>query len=138
MPSLNKVQLIGHLGKDPEIKSFSNGGRIANFSLATSESWKDKTTGEKKEKTEWHRVTVSAEGAIKFIEKYAKKGDAVYVEGKIETRKYTDKDGAEKYATEIIVRPYGGDFKILSSKRTQENQSASEAAPEPFEDEIPF
>jgi len=138
MPSLNKVQLIGHLGKDPEIRSFSNGGRIANLSVATSESWKDKSTGEKKEKTEWHRVTVSADGAVGFIEKYAKKGDSVYVEGKIETRKYADKDGVEKYSTEIAVKPFGGDFKILSSKRTQENQSASEASTEPFEDEIPF
>ena len=114
--SVNKVILIGNLGKDPEVRSFQNGGRVANFSVATSESWKDKTTGEKKERTEWHRVSVLNENLVGIVEKYIKKGSKVYIEGQLETRKYTDKDGAEKYTTEVVLRPYRGEITMLDSK----------------------
>ena len=105
--SVNKVILVGNLGKDPEIRSFQNGGKVASFSIATSESWKDKTTGEKKEKTEWHRISVMNEKLVEIIERYVKKGSKLYIEGQLETRKWTDKEGHEgmgKTAT-IIVPP---------------------------------
>ncbi|WP_439357937.1 single-stranded DNA-binding protein [Bradyrhizobium sp. DASA03007] len=101
--SLNKVELIGRLGKDPEVKNLSNGSSVANFSVATSESWKDKRTGEKVEKTEWHNIVVWNENTIKFVEDYLKKGDLVRIEGKIQTRKWEDQDGKDRYATEIVI-----------------------------------
>ena len=104
--SLNKVTLIGNLGKDPEIHNFQNGGRAAHFSIATTDSWKDKDSGEKKEWTEWHQVVIMTEGLIKVAEKHLKKGGKVYIEGKLETRKWTDKDNHERYTTEIMLRPY--------------------------------
>jgi single-strand DNA-binding protein len=113
--SVNKVILIGNLGRDPEIRSFQNGGRVASFSLATSESWKDKTTGEKKERTEWHRVSVLNDKLIDVVERYIKKGSKLYVEGQMETRKYTDKDGQEKYTTEVVLRPFRGEITMLDS-----------------------
>jgi single-strand DNA-binding protein len=116
--SLNKVTLIGNLGKDPEIRSFQNGGRAAHFSIATSENWKDKDTGEKKERTEWHQVTIMTEGLIKVAEKYLKKGSKVYIEGKLETRKWTDKDNHERYTTEVVLRPYSGELIMLDAART--------------------
>src|ERR1700735_594414 len=97
--SVNKVILVGNLGKDPEIRSFQNGGRVASFSIATSENWKDKTSGEKKEKTELHRISLTNEKLVEIVERYVKKGMKVYVEGQLETRKWTDKDGHEKYTT---------------------------------------
>lgn len=112
--SLNKVTLIGTLGKDPEIRSFSSGGRIASFSVATSESWKDKSTGEKKEKTEWHRITVKNDALVGIVEKHLKKGMSIYLEGKLETRKWQDKDGYDRYTTEIVLVPYHGEIKILT------------------------
>jgi single-strand DNA-binding protein len=115
--SVNKVILVGNLGQDPEIRSFQSGDRVANFSIATSESWKDKTTGEKKEKTEWHRVSVTNQGLIKVIENYVKKGSKLYIEGKLETRKWTDQSGVEKYATEVVLRPYAGELTLLDSPR---------------------
>lgn len=115
MSSVNKVTLIGNLGKDPEIKSFQNGGRIANLRLATTETWRDKNSGERREKTEWHSVVVSSEPIVKFIEGRLKKGHKVYVEGKLETRNYEAKDGSGKkvYVTEVVVRPYAGELKML-------------------------
>jgi single-strand DNA-binding protein len=110
MSGLNKVQLIGRVGKDPEIKTFSNGGSIANFSIATSESWKDKTTGEKKESTEWTNISVSGP-LVGVVEKYVHKGDQIYVEGKLKTRSW-EKDGVTKYITEVIVR----DILLLGGK----------------------
>ena len=101
--SLNKVELIGRLGKDPEIKNLSNGSSVANFSVATSESWKDKRSGEKQEKTEWHNIVVWNEKTIEFVEKYLNKGDLVRIEGKIQTRKWEDKDGQDRYSTEIVI-----------------------------------
>lgn len=114
--SVNKVILVGNLGQDPEIRSFQSGDKVANFSIATSESWKDRTTGERKEKTEWHRVSVTNQGLVKVIENYVKKGSKVYIEGKLETRKWTDQSGVEKYTTEVVLRPYAGELTMLDSR----------------------
>lgn len=111
--SVNKVILVGNLGADPEIRTFQNGGRVANLNVATSESWKDKTTGEKKEKTQWHRVVINNEGLVGIAERYLKKGAKVYLEGQLETRKYTDKDGAEKYTTEVVLRGFNSALTML-------------------------
>lgn len=105
--SLNKVMLIGNLGQDPEVKSFQNGGRIANLRIATSESWKDKQTGERKERTEWHTVTLSGDGLVGVAERYLRKGSKVYVEGSLATRKWQDQSGADRYSTEIRVGANG-------------------------------
>jgi single-strand DNA-binding protein len=113
--SVNKVILIGNLGKDPEIRSFPNGGRVANFSIATSESWKDKNSGERKERTEWHRISVLNDALVGVVEKYVKKGSKVYIEGQLETRKY-EKDGRDVYTTEVVLRPYRGELTMLDSK----------------------
>ena len=118
--SLNKVLLIGRLGADPEIKQMVNGKSVARFSLATSNTWKDKNTGEKKEKTEWHRVVIFNEGLVKVVQQYVKKGAQVYVEGQLTTRKWKDeKAGIDKYSTEIVLQGFNSSFKILSSKNTQ-------------------
>jgi single-strand DNA-binding protein len=114
--SVNKVILVGNLGKDPEVRSFQNGGRVASFSIATSESWKDKSSGERKEKTEWHRVSVLNEHIVGVVEKFLKKGAKVYIEGQLETRKWTDKEGQEKYTTEVVLRPYRGELTMLDGK----------------------
>ena len=118
--SLNKVLLIGRLGADPEIKQMVNGESVARLSLATSNTWKDKNTGERKEKTEWHRVVIFNEGLIKVVQQYVKKGAQVYVEGQLSTRKWTDeKSGQDKYSTEIVLQGYNSTFTILSGKNTQ-------------------
>ena len=114
--SVNETVLIGNLGKDPEIRSFQNGGRVAHLSIATSENWKDKDSGERKERTEWHHVSVMSEGLVGVAEKYLKKGAKVYVEGKLETRKWTDKEGHERNTTEIVLRPYRGQLIMLEPK----------------------
>jgi single-strand DNA-binding protein len=114
--SLNKVTLIGRVGKDPEVRSLNNGGKVANFTLATSESWKDKRSGEKKEHTDWHNIVVWPEGTVNFIDEYVRKGDLLYVEGKIETRKWKDQEDNDRYTTEIVVKPYNGAVNLLSSK----------------------
>lgn len=111
--SVNKVILIGNLGKDPEIRSFQNGGRVASFSIATSETWKDKNSGERKEKTEWHRISVLNDNLVGVVERYLKKGAKVYIEGQLETRKWTNKEGQEQYTTEIVLRPYRGELTML-------------------------
>lgn len=116
MANLNKVTLIGRLGKDPEIKNFSNGGRVANFSLAVTETWRDKNTGEKQERTEWVNVVVSNESIIKYADSYVKKGYCVFVEGKLQTRKWQDNNGVDRYVTEVIIPKYRGEMQILSSK----------------------
>lgn len=115
--SLNKVQVLGNLGQDPEIRSFPNGGRVANLSIATSETWKDKNTGEKKERTEWHRVAVFVDGLVGVIEQYVKKGSKVYIEGQLETRKWQDQSGADRYSTEIVLRPYSGQLILLGGNQ---------------------
>lgn len=114
--SVNKVILVGHVGRDAEVRTFQNGGRVANISIATSESWKDKTTGERKDRTEWHRVVIFNENLVAIAEKYVKKGTLLHVEGQLETRKWTDKDGQEKYSTEIVLRPFRGEIVLLDKK----------------------
>ena len=114
--SVNKVILIGNLGKDPEIRRTQDGRPIANFSIATSESWRDKTTGERKEKTEWHRVVVFNENLCKVIEQYVKKGSKVYIEGALQTRKWQDQSGAERYSTEVVLQGFNGTLTMLDGK----------------------
>jgi single-strand DNA-binding protein len=114
--SVNKVILIGNLGKDPEVRSLNNGEKVVNLSLATSESWRDKATGERKEKTEWHRVVIFNEALGKVAEQYLKKGSTVYIEGQLQTRKWTDKDGAEKYSTEIVLQKFRGELTMLGGR----------------------
>jgi single-strand DNA-binding protein len=111
--SVNKVILIGNLGADPEIKSFQNGGRIANLRIATSESWKDRATGERKEKTEWHNVTIQSDGLVGVVERYLKKGSKIYIEGQLRTRKWQDRDGNDRYTTEVSVGGVGGVLTML-------------------------
>lgn len=111
--SLNRVTLIGNVGQDPDIRSFPNGGRVANFSIATSERWKDKQTGEQKERTEWHRVAVKSDGLVGVIERFVSKGSRLYVEGSLQTRKWTDQSGQEKYTTEVVVSGFGGTIILL-------------------------
>lgn len=124
--SLNKVILIGNLGKDPEVRSFQNGGRVCNLTIATSESWKDKESSEIRQKTEWHRIVVYNEKLIELIEKYIHKGSKIHVEGQLETRKYTDEaSGVEKYITEVVLKPFRGDLTILDSK-SENNQNSQE------------
>lgn len=114
--SVNKVILIGNLGKDPEIRRAQDGRPIANLSVATSESWRDKNTGERKEKTEWHRVVIFNEGLCRIVEQYLKKGAKVYLEGQLQTRKWQDKDGHEKYTTEVVLQGFNSQLTMLDSR----------------------
>lgn len=147
MSSLNKVTLIGRVGKDPEIRKTKDGKKIASFSVATSEAWKDKNTGEKREKTEWHNVTCFNEGLAGVIEKYVNKGNKIYVEGSLATEKYTDKDGVEKYTTKIILQNFNGNIILLGGKNDaqsdnaqSDNQSDNYQTPvdDELDDDIPF
>ena len=115
--SVNKVILVGNIGKDPEIRSTQSGGKIANLTLATSETWNDKGTGERKEKTEWHRVVVFNDRLVDVVERFVKKGRKLYVEGSLQTRKWTDQSGQEKYTTEVVVDRFRGDITLLDSNR---------------------
>ena len=121
--SVNKVILLGNLGQDPDIRTMQNGKKVCTFSIATSDSWKDKETGEKKEKTEWHRVVVFNEGLIGVVENYIKKGTKLYIEGALQTRKWTDDKGIEKYTTEIVIQGYGGRIDIVSAKGNNQELS---------------
>ena len=121
--SLNKVLLIGRLGNDPEIKQMQNGKSVARLSVATSESWKDKNTGEKKEKTEWHRVVIFNEGLVGVVQKYLKKGAQVYIEGQLNTNKYTDSNGQEKYSTQIVLQGYNSSLTMLDGKNSSSGDS---------------
>ena len=114
--SVNKVILIGNLGADPEIRRTQDGRPIANLRIATSESWRDKATGERKEKTEWHRVVIFSEGLCKIVEQYLKKGSKVYIEGQLQTRKYNDKDGVEKYSTEVVLQNFNSTLTMLDTR----------------------
>ena len=149
--SLNKVLLIGRLGADPEIKQMVNGKNVARLSLATSQSWKDKNTGEKKEKTEWHRIVIFNEGLINVIQQYVKKGAQVYIEGQLSTRKWKDeKSGQDKYSTEVIIQGYNSSLTMLgggsgssandsSSQQISKNHDdASQIPQNDLDDEIPF
>ena len=140
MSSLNKVQLIGNLGNDPDI---INEGKIAKFSLATSESWKDKASGERKTKTEWHNIVVYNEGLVGVVQQYVKKGSKVYVEGQLQTRKWEDKDGVTKYTTEIVLQNFNGTLTMLGEKNSSQASSTSSNTPSTdtsteIDDDIPF
>lgn len=144
--SLNKVTLIGNLGKDPEVRTTSDGKDIVTFSLATSESWKDKATGEKREKTEWHRVVIFNEGLVGVVKNYVKKGTKLFIEGSLQTRKWQDASGVEKYTTEIVLQNYNSNLILLDSRGQSDNsvaESPSGYSAQAFEhseldDEIPF
>tara|TARA_B100000700_G_scaffold186575_1_gene205586 strand:+ start:3090 stop:3548 length:459 start_codon:yes stop_codon:yes gene_type:complete len=149
--SLNKVLLIGRLGADPEIKQMVNGKSVARMSLATSNTWKDKNTGERKEKTEWHRVVIFNEGLVNVVKQYVKKGSQVYIEGQLTTRKWRDeKSGTDRYSTEVVLQGFNSTFTILSSKNSessnlQENNDNKSSLPNDenvpssdLDDEIPF
>lgn len=144
--SVNKVILVGNLGKDPEIRHTQSGAPIANLSIATSETWSDKATGERKEKTEWHRVVIFNEGLCRVAEQYLKKGAKVYLEGQLQTRKWIDKDGVEKYSTEVVLQGFGGSLVMLDSRDGGKTESAERAPSKPravplseeMNDEIPF
>ena len=115
--SVNKVILVGNLGKDPEVRSFQNGGSVCSFSIAASENWRDKATGEKREKTEWHNVSILSEGLVKVASQYLKKGSKVYLEGQLETRKWQDKEGKDRYTTEVVLRQYNSSLVLLDGRR---------------------
>lgn len=114
--SVNKVILVGNLGRDPEIRSTQDGTRIANLSIATSENWRDRNSGERKERTEWHRVVIFNEKLVEVVEKFLKKGSKVYVEGALQTRKWTDQSGAERYSTEVVLQRFRGDLTMLDGR----------------------
>ena len=144
--SVNKVILIGNLGADPEIRRTQDGRPIANLRLATSDSWRDKATGERREKTEWHRVVIFSEGLCKIAEQYLKKGAKVYIEGQLQTRKWTDQSGVEKYSTEVVLQNFRGELTMLDGRSGGEGGGASRGAGEApasfqrdeMDDEIPF
>lgn len=150
--SVNKVIIIGNLGRDPEVRNFPNGGKVVNLRIATSESWTDKQTGERKERTEWHSVAIFNEGIAKIAEQYLRKGSTVYIEGQIETRKWQDQSGADKYTTEIVLRPFRGELTLLGGRgddgeqrdtpREQPRNDGYGAGGRPnmadMDDEIPF
>jgi len=142
--SINKVILVGALGRDPEIRRTQDGRPIANLSVATSEAWRDKSTGERKEKTEWHRVVVFQEGLCKVIEQYLKKGSKVYIEGALQTRKWTDKDGVEKYSTEVVLQGFNSTIAMLDGRGEGDKPEPGGAGHRPsmagsdMNDEIPF
>lgn len=125
MASLNEVNLIGNLGADPEIKSFQNGGRIANLRIATSETWKDKQTGEKKERTDWHSVVFQSDGLVGVAERFLRKGSKVYIKGQLRTRKWQTQSGEDRYSTEVIVSGFGGQLVMLDGKRDGESDGGS-------------
>jgi single-strand DNA-binding protein len=114
--SVNKVILIGNLGRDPEVRSFQNGGKVVNLRIATSETWRDRNSGERKERTEWHSVAIFSEPLAKIAEQYLKKGSKVYIEGALETRKWQDQSGQDKYSTEVVLRPYSGSLTLLDGR----------------------
>jgi len=146
MSSLNRVMLIGNIGQEPDIRSMQNGGKVCNLSIATSESWKDKNTGERREKTEWHRVVVFNEGLIGVIERYINKGSKVFIEGQLETRKWQDQSGQDKYSTEVVLKGFNGNLVMIDGKsegQSSHNEAKSngyqqQGGGDGFEDDIPF
>ena len=150
--SVNKVIIVGNLGRDPEVRTFQNGSKVCNLRIATSESWKDRSTGERKERTEWHSVAIMSEPVARIAEQYLRKGSKVYIEGQLETRKWQDQSGQDRYSTEVVLRPYSGTLTLLDSAggssgggdRGSDHGGASgggdyQAPPaRDFDDEIPF
>lgn len=144
MSSVNKVILVGNLGSDPEIRSMQNGSKVANLRIATSESWKDKSSGERKERTEWHTVVIWNDGLVGVAERFLKKGSKVYIEGQLQTRKWQDKDGADRYSTEVVLQGYGGTLTMLDGApgggegQQQKPQGQRRSAREELDDDIGF
>lgn len=149
--SLNKVLLIGNVGKDPEIRTTQDGKEIASLVLATSDTWRDKATGEKREKTEWHRVVIFSEGLVNVVKNYVKKGSKLFLEGSLQTRKWTDKEGAERFTTEMVLQGYNCNLTMLDSKggsdnassygdntKSKEKDSGGDFLMDDLDDEIPF
>jgi single-strand DNA-binding protein len=162
--SVNKVIILGNLGMDPEVRSFPNGGKVCNLRIATSENWKDRNTGERREKTEWHSVAIFSEPLVRIAEQYLKKGSKVYIEGQLETRKWQDQSGQDRYTTEVVLRPYTSTLTMLDSRgesssqggymgesndsdyssdtsetsSNTSNENSSPSAAQDFDDEIPF
>jgi len=150
--SVNKVILVGNLGKDPEVRRMTSGEPVVNLSVATSENWRDKATGERKERTEWHRVVIFNENLAKVAEQYLRKGAKVYLEGSLQTRKWTDKDGAEKYSTEVVLQNFRGELTMLDGKggggeggggggfgaRSGASEAPASFQRDEMDDEIPF
>ena len=152
--SVNKVIIIGNLGQDPEVRNFPSGGKVCNFSVATSENWKDRNTGERRERTEWHRISITSEPLVRIAEQYLRKGAKVYLEGQLETRKWQDQSGQDRYTTEVVLRPYGSTMTMLDSRndgatkdssfmrdQTGNDQISDNASPisnSDLDDEIPF
>ena len=150
--SVNKVIIMGNLGKDPEIRNFPNGGRVCNFSVATSETWRDKNSGEKQERTQWHNISILSDPLVNIAERFLKKGSKVYLEGQLETRKWQDNSGSDRYSTEIVLRPYKGEITLIDNKadsnmtnepisnnqmdEIKENSVSTNV--DDFDDEIPF
>ena len=130
--SVNKVILVGNLGKDPEVRRMQNGNPVVNLSIATSENWRDKATGERKEKTEWHRVVIFSEGLAKVAEQYLKKGAKVYIEGQLQTRKYTDQSGVEKYSTEVVLQGFNSNLTMLEGKEGGGNRPPPASSPDEY------
>ena len=149
MSGVNKVIILGRLGRDPEARNMPSGGKVVSFSVATSETWTDKASGERKERTQWHRVTIFNEALGGIAERFLKKGSEVYIEGAMETRKFTDKDGAEREITEVVLRPYRGELTLIGGRQEDRNgderpaspapRAAAKPAPAPMDDdEVPF
>lgn len=150
--SVNKVIIMGNLGKDPEVRNFQNGGRVCNFSVATSESWRDRNSGEKQERTQWHNISILSEPLVNIAEKFLKKGSKVYLEGQLETRKWQDNSGVDRYSTEIVLRPYKGEITLIDNRgesntanESLNNKQINEISDpntipnvDDFDDEIPF
>ncbi len=155
--SVNKVILIGNLGRDPEVRSFQNGGKVCNLRIATSETWKDRNTGERKERTEWHSVAIFSEPLVRVAEQYLRKGSKVYIEGQLETRKWQDQSGQDRYSTEVVLRPYKSELTMLDGRdsgggmggggqmgyddRGGDSYGGGSSSPAPsrdLDDEIPF
>lgn len=150
--SVNKVILVGNVGNDPEIRSTQDGKEIANFSIATTDSWKDKNTGERRDKTEWHKIVIFADGLVNVVKNYVNKGSRLYIEGALQTRKWTDANGVDKYTTEIVIQGYNSNLTILDSRQNSENQSfnknnqssmstdakSNQNVVEDLDDDIPF
>jgi len=151
--SVNKVILLGHLGRDPETRTFQNGGKVCNLRIATSETWKDRNSGERQERTQWHSVAIFADGLVRIAEQYLKKGSKVYIEGQLETRKWQDQSGQDRYSTEVALRPYGSTLVLLDGRRSdgenngysdygssgdQSGQSGQQGHGVGIDDDIPF
>jgi len=145
MSSVNKAIIVGFLGKDPEVRASQSGAKVASLSIATSESWRDKATGERKERTQWHRVVIFNEGLVKIVEQYVHKGSRIYVEGSMQTRKWTDGQGIERYVTEVVLGPFGAQLTLLDKREGApppasgpEAYGAGDAGKPDYNDEIPF